>query len=416
VRIGDIRPAADPAALRPLEGLRILALEQMQALPFATQLMAHLGAEVIKVEHPERGDTGRGATPRAVDHTGREVGATYLRNNLGKRSIGIDLKREAGRDLILRMAPHFDVVAENFKAGSLDALGLGYAAVHAVAPRAIYASISGFGNLRPSPYKRWPAYAPIAEAMGGILEPNRKGNDPPSVVPAQGLGDNASALFSVIGILSALRRRDQTGVGQHVDVAMYDAMIAMADMTPQLHSLGADANHAAAGRTAIVAAFRALDGHFVIAVFREHQFERFANTIGKPEWVGSAEFATREDWARNIEPIVRPAVEAWARDKTKLEASALFAEQGIAAGPSNTAQDLVDDPHVAAHDMLLEVPLPDRGPMLLCGNPIKLSDAPEGPVSSFPGLGEHTDAVLREVLDLSDDELAALRAERTIGP
>ena len=125
MRIGDIRPAADPAAQRPLEGLRILSLEQMQALPFATQLMAHLGAQVIKVEHPERGDTGRGATPRAIDHTGREVGATYLRNNLGKRSVGIDLKRDAGRDLILRMAPHFDVVAENFKAGSLDALGLG---------------------------------------------------------------------------------------------------------------------------------------------------------------------------------------------------------------------------------------------------------------------------------------------------
>lgn len=416
MRIGDIRPAADPAALRPLEGLRILALEQMQALPFATQLMAHLGAEVIKVEHPERGDTGRGATPRVIDHTGREVGATYLRNNLGKRSIGVDLKTAAGRDLILRMAPQFDIFAENFKAGSLDALGLGYEAVHAVAPRAIYASISGFGNLRPSPYKRWPAYAPIAEAMGGILEPNRKGENPPQVVPAQGLGDNASALFSVIGILSALRQRDQTGTGQHVDVAMYDAMIAMADMSPQLHSLGEDANHAAAGRTAIVAAFRADDGHFVIAVFREHHFEKFANTIGKSEWIGSPEFATREDWARNIETIVRPAVEAWASNKSKLEASRLFADQGIAAGPSNTSQDLVDDPHVAAHDMLLEVPIPDRDPMLLCGNPIKLSNAPEGPISSFPGLGEHTDAVLREVLKLGDEEIAELRAMGAIGP
>ncbi len=416
MRIGDIRPAADPAAQRPLEGLRILSLEQMQALPFATQLMAHLGAQVIKVEHPERGDTGRGATPRAIDHTGREVGATYLRNNLGKRSVGIDLKRDAGRDLILRMAPHFDVVAENFKAGSLDALGLGYDAVHAVAPRAIYASISGFGNLRPSPYKRWPAYAPIAEAMSGILEPNRKGDGPPHVVPAQGLGDNASALFCIIGILSALRQRDQTGMGQHVDVAMYDAMIAMADMTPQLHSLGEDASHAAAGRTAIVAPFRARDGYFVVAVFREHHFEKFAISIGKPEWVGRPEFATREDWARNIESLVRPAVEAWARDKTKLEASRLFAEQGIAAGPSNAAQDLVDDPHVAAHDMLIEVPIPDRDPMLLCGNPIKLSDAPEGPVTSFPGLGEHTDAVMREVLELGDDEIAKLRSAGAIGP
>ncbi|MBW2267038.1 MAG: CoA transferase [Deltaproteobacteria bacterium] len=388
----------------------------MQALPFATQLLAYLGADVTKVEHPEHGDTGRGATPRVVDHTGREVGATYLRNNLGKRSVGIDLKSEAGRDLVLRMASHFDVVAENFKAGSLDALGLGYADVHALAPRVIYASISGFGNLRPSPYKRWPAYGPIAEAMGGLLEPNRKGDDPPGVVPAQGLGDNATALYCIIGILSALRQRDQTGKGQHVDVAMYDSMIAMADMTPQLHSLGADASHAAAGRTAIVGAFRARDGYFVIAVFREHHFERLAKSIGKPEWVGSPEFATRDDWARNIEPIVRPAIEAWARDKTKLEAARLFAEQGIAAGPSNTGRDLVDDPHVAAHDMLIEVPIPDREPMLLAGNPIKLSSTPEGLVRSFPGLGEHTDEVLREVLALSDDEISELHSTGVIGP
>jgi formyl-CoA transferase len=416
VRVGDTRPADDPAARRPLEGLRILALEQMQALPFATQLMAHLGAEVIKVEHPLRGDTGRGATPRVTDHTGHEVGATYLRNNLGKRSIGIDLKTDAGRALVLRMAPHFDVVAENFKAGSLDALGLGYDAVHAVAPRAIYASVSGFGNLRPSPYKRWPAYAPIAEAMGGLLEPTRKLGQPPRPVPAQGLGDNASALFCVIGILSALRRREQTGVGQHVDVAMYDAMIAMADMTPQLHSLGVDIGHATAGRTAIVGAFRAKDGYFVIAVFREHHFEKFAATIGRSDWVGSPEFATREDWARNIEPIVRPAIEAWARDKTKLEASRLFAEQGIAAGPSNDGADLANDPHVAAHDMLIEVPVPDRDPLLQPGNPIKFSDAPEGPVRSFPGLGEHTAEVLREVLELDEEEIERLRGEGVVGP
>lgn len=416
MRVGDILPAQEPEAARPLEGLRVLALEQMQALPFATQLMAHLGAEVIKVEHPERGDTGRGATPRVVDHTGREVGATYLRNNLGKRSIGIDLKSEAGRELVLRMAPHFDVVAENFKAGSLDAIGLGYEDVKRVAPKVIYASISGFGNLRPSPYKRWPAYAPIAEAMGSILEPTRREGEPPRPVPAQGLGDNASALFCTIGILSALRRRDLTGKGQHVDVAMYDAVLAIADMTPQLYSMGEDLSHATAGRTAIVAAFEARDGYFVVAVFREHHFERFANTIGKPEWVGSAEFATRDLWASNIPTLVRPAVEAWAADKTKLEASRILAEQGIAAGPSNDGGDIANDPHVAAHDMLIEVPLPEQEPMLLSGNPIKLSASPEGPVRSFPGLGEHTDEVLAEVLDLSEAELHSLRKEGVIGP
>jgi formyl-CoA transferase len=415
MRIGEVRHPERASQGKPLDGVRVLALEQMQALPYATQLMAHLGADVVKVEHPEHGDSGRGAQPRIRDAEGRAVGATFLRNNLSKRSVGIDLKQPEGRDLVLRMAPSFDVLAENFTPGVMDRLGLGYDAVCAVAPRAVYASISGFGNATGSPYRSWPAYAPVAEAMGGIYEPNRAEGEPPPVVVAGALGDNASALFSVIGILSALRQRDRTGQGQQVDVSMYDSMIAMADMVPQLWSLGAPANWAAAGHTAIVAGFAAKDGYFVVAVFREHHFERLARTIGHPEWIDDERFATREGWAREIEPTLRPAIEAWATDKTKLEAARLLCEQGIAAGPSNRAEDLWADPHVQSHDMLIEVPLPDaERPMLVHGNPIKLSQVAEGPVRSFPRLGEHTDEVLRESLELSEQALADLRRRGVI--
>jgi formyl-CoA transferase len=416
VRVGEIR---DPERLRfgkPLDGVRVLAAEQMQALPYATQLMAHLGADVVKVEHPQQGESGRGARPTLTDKDGRQVGATYLRNNLSKRSVGIDLKSPAGRDLFLRLVPHFDVVAENFKPGVMERLGLGYETVAARHPRAVYVSISGFGSREASPYSGWPAYAPIAEAMGGLYEPNRKPGKPPPVVVAGALGDNASALFAVIGVLSALRHREATGLGQHVDVSMYDAMIAMCDMVPQLWSMGAPASWAAAGSTAIVAAFAARDGHFVVAVFREHHFRRLAEMVGHPEWCEDGRFATREGWARHIEDVIRPAVEDWARDKTKLEASRALCEQGVAAGPSNVAEDLHADPHVEAHGMLIEVPRPDVDrPMLVSGNPVKLSRVAEGPVRSFPSLGEHTDAVLREILDLSDDDLSALRASGAIG-
>ena len=417
MRIGDTRPTLAGTTRRPLDGIRVLALEQMQALPYATQLMAHLGADVVKVEHPVRGDSGRAARPQITDADGRAVGATYLRTNLGKRSVGIDLKNPAGRELILALAPHFDIVTENFTAGAMDRLGLGWKDIEAVAPRTVYASISGFGNLRPSPYRSWPAFAPIAEAMGGIYEPNRKDGGPPPVVVAGALGDNASALFSVIGILCALRQREQTGQGQHVDVAMYDAMIAMGDMVPNLHSLGWPATHATAGATAIVAPFRARDGYFVVAVFREHMFERLARTVGHPEWIGHPDFATREDWAGNLESTVRPAIEAWAADKTKLEAARALCEEGIAAGPSNTGADMAADPHVRDHDMLIDVPVPDREkPMQVHGNPIKFSDAAEGPVRSFPGLGEHTDEVLQETLGLDSGQLSRLRETGAIGP
>ena len=415
MRVGEVRGREQLPFGKPLDGVRVLAAEQMQALPYATQLLAHLGADVVKLE-PLQGESGRGAQPTLTDRDGRRVGATYLRNNLSKRSLAVDLKHAQGRELFLRLVPHFDVVAENFKPGVMQRLGLGYDAVSRAHPGAVYASISGFGSRVSSPHASWPAYAPIAEAMGGIYEPNRQPGRPPPVVVAGALGDNASALFAVIGILAALRHRERTGLGQHLDISMYDAMIAMADMVPQLWSMDAPAAWAAAGSTAIVGAFAARDGYFVVAVFREHHFRRLAELVGHPEWCDDPRFATREGWAREIEGVIRPALEDWARDKTKLEAARALCEEGIAAGPSNTAEDIHADPHVEAHAMLIEVPRPDaERPMLVVGNPVKLSRVAEGPVGSFPGLGEHTDEVLREILSLSDDEIAALRARGVLG-
>ncbi len=168
MRLGDVANAAAASNGKPLDGVRVLALEQMQALPYATQLLARLGAEVVKVEHPKGGDHGRGSLPAMADPDGRLVGATFLRNNLNKRSVCIDLKADGGRDLVLRLAPHFDVVAENSKAGAMARLGLGYDDVAAVHPAVVYLSVSGFGNTVPSPYDAWPAFAPIVAALSGI--------------------------------------------------------------------------------------------------------------------------------------------------------------------------------------------------------------------------------------------------------
>jgi CoA:oxalate CoA-transferase len=192
-------------------------------------------------------------------------------------------------------------------------------------------------------------------------------------------------------------------------------MIAVSDMPPFLWSMGAPERWAAAGSLGICAAFRARDGFFVVAVFREHQLERLANAVGHPEWVGDPRFATREGWARHTDSVVRPALEAWARGLGKLEAARALCELGIVAGPSNSAADLAADPHVALRDMLIEVPRPDGGrPMLVVGNPVKLSRMAEGPLGPTPCLGEHTDELLRE-LGVDQGELAALRAQGVIG-
>ena len=416
MRIGEVKGGERERHGKPLSGVRVLAIEQMQALPYATQLLAHLGAEVVKVEHPVHGESGRGSRPQIRDKDGRLVGATYLRNNLSKRSIGIDLKHPEGAELIRRLTPHFDVVAENFTPGTMDRLGIGYQALSALVPRLVYVTITGFGHGSESPYVDWPAYAPVAEAMAGLYEPIRKEGEPPPVVVAGALGDNAAALFAIIGTVSALRHRDRTGRGQHVDVSMFDSMIAMTDMVPFMWSVGEPPSAATAGRTGLVNAFAAKDGHFVLAIFRDHQFEKLADLVGHPEWCEDERFATREGWAAHRESVIRPAMEQWAASMTKLEAARRLAEVGLPAGPSNFAADLHGDPHVRQRNMLIEVPRPDGGdPMLVVGNPVKMSELADGPVRCFPSLGEHTEEVLRELLEVDDGELSALREAGAIG-
>ena len=415
MRLGDTANSGAAAFGKPLDGVRVLAAEQMQALPYATQLLARLGADVVKVEHPVTGESGRASTPAVRDPDGRDVGATYLRNNLGKRSVGIDLKAPEGRELFLALAQRFDIVAENFKPGTMDRMGLGYDDIARVAPRAIYVSISGFGNTVETPYRDWPAYAAIVEAMSGIYEYKSGPDHPPVTIPVGALGDISSALFGVVGILAALRHRDRTGEGQYVDIAMYDAMVAMTDVVTNFWSLGVRPDPERSLQV-ICEGFRASDGYVVLQVVREHQFFRLAELIGRPEWKDDPRFATRAGWGAALENEIRPAIEAWTGKRTKLEAANELTDAGIVAGPSNSAQDVISDKHVAARSMLVEMPRPDgvAEPVLIPGNPVKLSKMTEGPETRVPWVGEHTAGVLAEELGLDDARLAELRARAVI--
>jgi crotonobetainyl-CoA:carnitine CoA-transferase CaiB-like acyl-CoA transferase len=415
MRLGAVNNPDAQRFGKPLDGVRVLAAEQMQALPYATQMVARLGAEVVKVEHPVHGESGRGSTPAMLDPEGRKVGATYLRNNLNKRSLGIDLKSPEGRDLFLALAGHFDVVAENFKAGTMDRMGLGYDVVAAAHPRVVYVSISGFGNTVDTPYRDWPAYASIVEAMSGIYEYKSGPDRPPVTIPVGALGDISSALFAVIGILAALRHRDRTGLGQYVDIAMFDAMVAMTDVVTNFWSMGVRPEPGKVLEV-ISEGFKASDGYVVVQISREHQFAALAELIGHPEWNDDPRFETRGGWAPNLESVIRPAVDAWAASRTKLEAAAELTRVGIAAGPSNSAADVIADPHVAARDMLVEVPRTDgvADPVLVPGNPVKLSRVSEGPETRGPWVAEHTEEVLRAELGLDDGELARLREHGVI--
>ncbi|MCB0995599.1 MAG: CoA transferase [Acidimicrobiales bacterium] len=410
MRVGDIGNAGAVKYGKPLDGIRVLAIEQMQALPYATQMLARLGAEVIKVEHPKFGESGRTSTPTMKDPEGRDVGSTFLRNNLDKRSVGIDLKADEGKALIKALVPHFDVVAENFKSGAMAKMGLGYDDLSAVHPGLIYLSVSGFGNTVESPYDGWPAYAGVAEAMASLYSWSTPVGTPPKISPLGALGDTGSGVFAVIGVLAALRHRDATGEGQYVDISMFDCMVALADVMLQYDAMEVERTPGDPGLL-ILDSFLASDGYFMIQVGREHQFERLANIIGCPEWLTDERFATRQGWVDHKETVIRPAIEGWAADKKKVDVCRLFAEGGVAAGPCNSPADVMADPHVIARNMVVEMDRTDgvERPVVTPGNPVKLSKMAEGPETRVPWVGEHTSDVLAAELGLDDAELARLR-------
>ena len=283
VKVGDIANAEAAGNGKPLDGIRVLALEQMQALPYATQLLARLGAEVVKVE-PPTGESGRGSLPGMRDPYDRLVGATFLRNNLNKRSVAIDLKHPAGRDLVLRLAPRFDVVAENFKPGTAERFGLGYADVAAVHPTVVYVSVSGAGNLVESPYAEWPAYASMAEAVSGIYEYTRPEGQRPRANPVGALGDISSG--AVRGDraprrAAAPRRARDRPARRHLDVRRHRGDDRHRD-EPRVARRGAPARQQ-------VARARHLPGHRRLlrrcSSCASTSSSASRNLVGHPEWL-----------------------------------------------------------------------------------------------------------------------------------
>jgi formyl-CoA transferase len=242
----------------------------------------------------------------------------------------------------------------------------------------------------------------------------RVGENPPTVAPVGALGDIGAALFTTIGILAALRHRESTGRGQYVDIAMLDALIAMTDIVTNFWSMGLRGGNLG---PLILHGFRARDGWFVLQVGRDNHFAKLVELIGHPEWARDERFATRQGWLDHLEGVLRPAVEGWAADKSKVEVCHAMAAAGVAAGPCLDAEDIVADEHVAGRRMLVEIPRTDgvEQPVLVPGNPVKLSAVTEEPDTRVPWLGEHTDQLLVDELGLTAGEIKTLRADGVLG-
>ena len=398
-----------------LADVKVIDLTQMLAGPYCTMMLADQGADVIKIE-PIKGDPTRQFGPFREDDSQRHFGGYFQSTNRNKKSIALDLKSEDGKALFRRLVRGADVVVENFRAGVMDRLGIGYEDLAKDHPKLVYAAIRGFGDPRTgsSPYADRPAFDVVAQAMGGAMSVT----GPDAATPMKigpGIGDIFPASLAAFGILAALHHAARTGQGQFVDVAMYDGVLAMCERIVYQYSYTGRAPVPEGNQHPILCpfgTFSARDGQVTIGCPRDSFWQELVGIMGRPDLSSDPRFATNNDRLAHAQETV-DLVEAWTSIRTKAEiADAL--DGRVPFGPVNTAADIFADPHVAAREMLVEVEHPGSArPVTIAGSPIHMTATPGGVMRRAPITGEDTDAVLG-TLGLSNVEIAALRSRGVV--
>lgn len=400
-----------------LSGLRVLDLSRILAGPTATQLLADLGAEVIKIEKPGLGDDTRSwGPPFLKDARGHETreSAYYLSSNRGKHSVTIDIASPQGQAVIRRMVETSDVFVENFKLGDLDRYGLGYDQLNKLNPKLIYCSISGFGRTGPDKHRA--GYDFLIQAEGGLMSLT---GDAAPMKAGVGVADVVCGLYAAIGILAAVAARQLSGKGQFIDLALMDAQIALlVNQGVAYLTDGAVPPRRGNDHPTIVpyGIFPASDGDFALAVGNDQQFQRFVALTERPELAQDLLYAKNADRVRNRAELV-PVLRQLTMKRTLTEWITLLNTAGVPAGPVNNLDRVFEGAHVAARQMRIRIPHENAatGHVDLIGNPLKLSETPVRFAKSPPRLGEDTDRILKTIFAFSDTEIEALRAQGVFG-
>ncbi|MCH7888041.1 MAG: CoA transferase [Proteobacteria bacterium] len=399
----------------PLSHIRVLDLSRVLAGPWAGQNLADLGAEVIKVERPGQGDdTRRWGPPYLKDAAGRDTSepAYYLSCNRGKKSIVLDLATPEGQRLARELAAKCDILIENYKVGGLARFGLGYDDLEASHPHLIYCSITGFGQT--GPCRERAGYDLIAQGMGGLMSITGEPDGAPGGGPKRvgvAIADLFSGMYATIAVLAALARRERTGRGQHIDLALLDCQVAMlANQAMNYLTSGRPPPRMGNAHPNVVPyqPFATADGQIIVAVGNDTQFAGLCAVIGRPELADDPDFATNAARIRNRERLL-PMIAEQIKARTNREWQDALEAVGVPCGPINALDEVFADPQVRARGMRFELDHPLAGRVPMVASPMRFSETPIEYHAPPPLLGEHTDDVLGELLGLDAGEIARLR-------
>lgn len=389
-----------------LSELTIIDLTRVLAGPYAAMLLADMGAKVIKIEIPKKGDESRVYHPFINGES-----AYYMNLNRNKKSITLDLKNKEGRKLFLELVKKADIVLENFRPGTMEKLGVGYDKLKEVNPELVYGCVSGFGHY--GPYKDRAGYDIIGQAMGGLMSttgwpgggPTRSGT---------AIADVLAGMSMTIGVLAAYINKVRTGVGQKVDVALVDSVVSSLEIINQIYLVTGKIPQRIGNRYEAsypYDSFEAKDGSLVIGCGNDKLFKALTEVMGQPELIQDERFCSNPMRVKNNASL-KPIIEKWLQDYTIDEAVKMMLDNGVPAGPINTIDRVVNDPHIAGvREMFVEIEHPVAGKMKIVGNHIKLSETPAHIKNPAPTLGQHTKEVLQEMLGISNEQYEALDAE-----
>ena len=392
----------------PLDGMKVLDLTRVLAGPYATMLLGDLGAEVIKIEQPGTGDESRNFGPFKNGFS-----LYFMSVNRGKQSVTLNLKTERGQAIFKQLLKQTDILVENFRPGTMQKLGLDYDTLKGEQPSLIYAACSGFGQT--GPYAQQGAYDMIIQGMGGIISITGEPDGPPVRVGTS-ISDITAALFTTIGVLSALHHRNRTGSGQFVDVAMLDSLVAVLENAVVRYFATGEAPKPLGARHPAITPFEAFasaDGHVIIALGNDTLWAKFCEHVDRHELISDERFRTNADRTENHSELFPILSEIMSQRPTDDWIDALGAI-GVPCGPINAMDKVVSHPQVQAREMITRIAHDITGEVEVPGVPIKLSETPGNVDAPAPSLGEHTTKVLTDLLKMSADEVDQLRRDGVI--